>query len=128
MTRPSGATAVVIAAVIAAVPATGCSLFAVSTPRERPAPPLRCKAQSAAPFLDALAGGFGLGFGTAIVISDQRSEGEFQGIATIVAGIPLLGLGTLYALSATYGFVGTSRCRRFHRELGIPLPPRAGAQ
>jgi hypothetical protein len=107
--------------------ATGCSVFAVSTPRERPsAPPLRCKAVSAAPFLDAIVGGFALAFGAAITISDQRSEGEFQGILTVVAGIPLLGIGALYGLSSTYGFVQTTRCRRFHRELGIPITPRAG--
>ena len=107
--------------VLAALLATGCSVFAVSTPRERPAPPLRCKTESAAPWFDALAAATALALGSGIIIADRKSSDEFKGIATVVAGVPLLGIGTLYGLSATYGFVQTGRCRRFHRELGIPI-------
>ena len=102
--------------------ATGCSLAAVYTPSERPAPPLRCKTRSVAPPFDAVMAALALTLGGATIIADQASEGEFQGIATVVVGVPLVGLGTLYGLSSTYGFVHTARCRRYHRELGIPIP------
>jgi ABC-type transport system involved in cytochrome c biogenesis permease subunit len=111
-----------VAAAAAAMLATGCSLAAVNTPRERPAPPLRCKTQSAAPPVDAFMAVFALALGGATIIADQTSEGEFQGITTVFVGVPLVGLGTLYGLSSTYGFGQTARCRRFHRELGIPIP------
>jgi hypothetical protein len=107
--------------VLAALLATGCSFVAVSTPRERPAPPLRCETESAAPVLDAVAGALALTGGGAISIYDLTTRSELQGVATAVIGLPLLGIGTLYGLSATYGFVQTRRCRRFHRELGIPV-------
>jgi hypothetical protein len=102
---------------LAAMLATGCSVFAVSTPSQRPAPPLSCKTTSAAPPADAIAGGLALLLGGGVIYDDLHSRSEYSGLATVYLGFPLLGVGALYGLSATYGFVQTSRCRRFHREL-----------
>lgn len=109
---------------LAATFASGCSFFALSTPHERPAaPPLRCQTTNTAPVVDAVVGGLALVLGGATIIADLSKKSEFQGIATVYLGLPLVGVGTLYGLSSTYGFVQTSRCRRYHRELGIPYGP-----
>ena len=109
--------------VLAAMFAGGCSFAAVSTPRERPAPPLQCKTSSVAPPADAVLGGLALILGVSGIIEDRTIDNEYKGIGTVV-GLSLIGLGTLYGLSATYGFVQTARCRRFHRELGLPPAAR----
>src|SRR5262245_61719279 len=108
-------------AALAATFATGCSLFSGSTPTTRPSPPLTCRTDRTSPVIDAVLGTAALGGGAALIYDDMHSRSEFSGLATVYLGLPLLGVGALYGLASTYGFVQTSRCRRFHRELGIPI-------
>ena len=89
---------------LAAVLSTGCSFFAVSTPSRRPAPPLSCKTESAAPPLDAVGGGLALLLGTGAIYDDRNTRSEYRGLGTVYVGLPLLAIGALYGLSATYGY------------------------
>jgi hypothetical protein len=93
---------------------SGCSLIAAGaggyapTPRS-PGQPAECGTH-VPQVLDDIVGGLGLVSGSVVVISDASRPSEFQGLASIVIGIPALLIGGIATASAVYGSHKNDAC------------------
>ena len=112
---------VALLAVVAGL-APGCSWIAVTAPPrwEEPqdAHDESCTESNTAPIADtvvASVGGLSVLGAVPIFIGDAQGHGMFQGLASLVIGLPMVVGGLLlaipYGLSADYGFTTTAQCR-----------------
>lgn len=99
------------ALVLALLLITGCSWIGVRVPNHPPSG-VALKCSTAAPAIDTGMGVVGLGFGLTVAAVDMSTESYYQGVATVIIGLPALLVGALYTGSAGYGWRARGRCER----------------
>lgn len=90
---------------------SGCSLFTSRVPDRLPANGvLRC--EYAAPSIDTVFAAVALSLAAVIIVDEADAPARY---GTVYLGLPLLGVGVPYSVSAVYGFEAAAKCRRLRR-------------
>ena len=100
--------------------ACSCSVAGLDVPHEWPRDkPVTCRPSNALPIIDTVTVAGALGGLAYLAFVPPTNDGGFhpgEPEGRLFFEILSATVGTIYALSATDGYITNARCRRFHRE------------
>jgi len=89
----------------------GCSFFIPPPENETPTERLNCGRRAIPTALDTTAAVAGMAYGGFVIANDTSSASEHN-LPRFYVGLPLVLVGVVYAVAATYGYHLLQKCRQ----------------